>query len=125
MSAKTHDANKKEKQQEYLGTLEALNSKLEAVCKERDQLCEENAALAAHVERISACRLESGRIGIWSLNNALKETPATSLARRDLLNQAKGADLVAREFEGEYGDYLLMINNVADRLRQQAQEAQP
>lgn len=55
-----------------------------------------------------------------TVDRMLALKPANALTKRDLIKQAEGADIVAKEFEGEYGDYIAMIEQVAERLRQQA-----
>lgn len=88
----------------------------------RERVQEERDALAAHVERISSCRLESGRIGIWSLNNALKETPATSLARRDAHKQREAVLEMANDLAHEFNDKQLeIIRKRAELLGQNAE----
>lgn len=67
----------------------------------RAKAVEGEQTLAAHVEEISSCLLESGRIATRRLKEVIGRSPTTSLALRDLIKQAEALSALAERKDKE------------------------
>jgi len=100
-------------------------------------------ALAAHVERLLGCLViddDGADIKkVSELKEAISQSPATSLTRRDLIKQAEGAEMVSEDakmriekanaiypkFDNSgYRQCIYTADSVAANLRQQAESHQ-